>query len=251
MNSNTKVSIITPTFNSENYIVKMLESIISQTYKNWELLITDDCSTDLTCKIIQNYKTKDSRIKLFKLSKNSGAGFARNNSIKSSTGRFIAFCDSDDFWFHNKLEKQIDFMLKENIQLTYSGYQEIDQNGNLGKVRKAIPFISYKHILRNNYIHCFTSIYDSSKLGKMYMPTIRKRQDWLLWINILKKIKFCRGISEPLGYYTIRKNSLSSNKLKLLKHNWNIYRKELNFNFIKSTYFIIQFLLFYLLKKNQ
>ena len=105
------VSIITPTFNSSQFICETIESIINQTYPYWELLITDDCSNDKTIDIIQKYILQDSRIKLFKLDKNSGAGICRNNSIMMATGRFIAFCDSDDCWMPNKLEKQLSFMI--------------------------------------------------------------------------------------------------------------------------------------------
>ena len=160
------VSIITPSHNSSKFIGKMIDSIISQSYVNWELLITDDSSTDNTVEIIKKYTANDSRIKLFQLQENLGAGIARNNSIKFSNGRFIAFCDSDDIWFQNKLELQINFMIETNSELTYSGYREISEDGIPGKIRKAKPVLTYKEILRNNYIHCFTAIYDSLSLGK-------------------------------------------------------------------------------------
>ena len=243
------VSIITPSYNSSRFIGRMIDSIISQSYTNWELVITDDSSIDNTTSIIKKYIAKDSRIKLFQLEENQGAGFARNNSIRFSNGRFIAFCDSDDVWFENKLELQLNFMNKTNTALTYSGYQELFEDGKLGKIRKAKSSINYKEILRNNYIHCFTAMYDSFIIGKVYMPEIRKRQDWLMWIKILKDIKICKGISDSLGYYTIRKDSVSSNKFELLFHNWNIYKNELNFNFLKSSFFIFKFLIFYILKK--
>lgn len=109
------VSIITPSYNSAAYIAEMIESILAQTYTNWELLITDDCSTDDSVKIIESYATKDSRIKLFRLASNSGAGIARNKSIEEARGRYIAFCDSDDLWKPQKLEKQVEFMQKTDM----------------------------------------------------------------------------------------------------------------------------------------
>jgi len=243
------VSIITPTYNSEKFILGTIESIQKQTYINWELLITDDCSTDKTIEIIKDYKQTDKRIKLYKLKTNSGAGLARNNSIRHAAGRFIAFCDSDDRWLPNKLEVQLEYLLNQNAGFTYSSYflhnEEQNKIGEIKGPRK----ISYRQILRNNYIGCLTAIYDTQALGKMFMPDIRKRQDWVLWINIIKKLGTVQGISEPLAIYTVRKNSISSNKFKLVKYNWVIYNKALGFGIISSLLYMIQFLYFYARKK--
>ena len=122
------VSIILPAFNSSRFIDSTIESVRNQTYKYWELLITDDGSTDNTVKIINKHQKKDSRIKLFILKVNSGAGVARNNSIKMANGKYIAFCDSDDLWLPHKLKKQIDFMKINNLFFTYSGFEIIDEN---------------------------------------------------------------------------------------------------------------------------
>lgn len=243
------VTIITPTFNSESTIKKTILSILEQSYQNWELIITDDCSTDNTVNIIKKYQKEDNRIKVFVLKRNSGAGIARNNSISNAQGRFIAFCDSDDTWLPSKLETQINFMRENNIGFSYSGYYVIDEYGkNLGVVR-ARPKILYKHILRNNYIGCLTAIYDTKKLGKQFMSQIRKRQDWVLWIKIIKILGEVKGIEEPLAEYTNRKNSISSNKLGLVKYTWIIYRNELRFSVLKSVFHIFQFLFYYARKK--
>ena len=116
------VSIITPSYNSAEFISETIESIIAQTYTNWELLITDDCSTDNTSEIVNKYIRKDNRVKFFQLPQNSGAGVARNNSIKEAKGRFLAFCDSDDAWYPNKLEKQLSFMLENEYAFTCTSY---------------------------------------------------------------------------------------------------------------------------------
>ena len=189
MNKRPKVSIITPTYNSEEFISETITSIINQTYTNWELLITDDCSSDDTLKIIDFFQKKDNRIKLLRLDTNQGAGVARNNSIKDSKGKFIAFCDSDDQWKPDKLEKQIHFIKANNLVFTYSSYDVTDESGNFIKSINAPKTLTLKNILSNNYVGCLTAIYDSAAIGKQYMPAIRKRQDWVLWINILKVIK--------------------------------------------------------------
>ena len=243
------VSIITPTYNSGQFISELIICIQNQTVQNWELLITDDCSTDNTVSIVRKFIQADGRIKLFQLSKNSGAGAARNNSIKEASGRFIAFCDSDDRWLPNKLEVQLQFLINHKTAFTYSSYLTQDENFiEIGRVN-APEEISYKEILRNNYIGCLTAIYDTQVLGKMFMPDIRKRQDYVLWINIIKRLGKVQGISQPLAIYTVRKNSISSNKFNLVKYNWIVYNKALGFGIIRSLLYMIQFLYFYARKQ--
>lgn len=244
-----KVSIITPTYNSEKFIEKTIQSIINQTYSNWELLITDDNSTDQTINIINNYVMSDKRIKLYKLKNNSGAGLARNNSILKSSGRFISFCDSDDQWKPKKLEKQIKFLINNKLKFTYSSYDVHNENGDFVKKVQALENMTYSILLRNNYIGCLTAIYDKDALGKIYMPALRKRQDWLLWLKILKIIGKTKGMKENLAIYCDRSNSISSNKFRMLKYNWIVYNKGLGFGIFKSIYLLLIFLYYYVKKK--
>ena len=228
----------------------MIESILSQTYTNWELLITDDCSTDNSCSIIQSYADKDSRIKLFKLSTNSGAGVARNESIKHAKGRYIAFCDSDDMWVPEKLHMQIDFMNKKNIQICYSSYYTCDEDGNTTGLVASYKKISYKHILKDDSIGFLTYIYDTKELGKFYLPAIRRRQDWALKIIMLQKCPIAYGIIAPLAYYRIRVGSLSNRKLKLIKYNVQVYKDILKYSTLRALLvFIFKFTPNYILKK--
>ena len=243
------VSIITPTYNSEQYISETINSIISQTYTNWELLITDDCSDDNTVEIVKKFIKRDNRIKLFELKENSGAGVARNNSIKYAKGRYIAFCDSDDKWLPNKLKIQLEFMESENLYFTYSSYYWILEDGKRRGVVTAPLFLTYSMLLRNNYVGCLTAIYNCDKLGKIYMSEIRKRQDWTLWLKIMVSLQYTCGIEEPLAIYRIRPNSVSSNKISLLQITYNIYHKELNMGVIKSIFHLFIYL-FYLVKKK-
>ena len=243
------VSIITPTYNSIQFLNDTIQSLVNQTYTDWELLITDDCSTDKTRDLLKQYSDKDHRIKVFYLEKNSGAGIARNNSIHNASGRFIAFCDSDDQWTPSKLEKQLQFMLEHDLALSYSSYKVIDeQNTEQGEV-VAPQKVTYQTMLRNNYIGCLTAIYDTQKVGKIYMPEIRKRQDWALWLTILKKIPYALGIQENLAIYRDRGKSISSNKLDLIKYNWEIYRKIEQFSTLKAGFYLIQFIFYYIKKK--
>lgn len=206
------VSIITPSYNCENFIACTIEAILKQTYSNWELLITDDCSTDNSIAIIEEYVHKDPRIKLLKLEVNSGAGICRNKSIEAAKGRYIAFCDSDDVWMSQKLEKQLAFMEKKKCALTYSSYMLMNEEGAEKGIVVCRSKLNYHQLKRDNEIGCLTAMYDTEKVGKMYMSSIRKRQDWGLWLEILAKCKVAYGIKEPLAYYRIRKGSISNKK---------------------------------------
>ncbi len=235
------VSVITPSYKSEKFIAQTIESVLAQTYKNWEMIIVDDVSSDNSNKIIEKYINKDSRIKLIKLEINSGPAIARNRAIKEAKGRYIAFLDADDLWKAEKLEKQIDFMNKSNLSFTYSSYDLIDEEDNdLGSF-KTKDKITYDELLKTNSIGCLTAIYDTERLGKIYMPNILKRQDYGLWLKILKKINKTQGIVEPLATYRILKNSVSSNKLKAAKYQWKIYREVENINIFKSLYYFIHY----------
>lgn len=244
------VSIITPSHNSSKFIAKTIESILLQTYTNWELLITDDCSTDNSCKIIESYAQKDKRIKFFRLEKNSGAGVARNHSIKMSQGRFIAFCDSDDRWYGEKLEKQLAFMIKKQCALSYTSYMVCDENDLTTGIVVCNHKIHYKSLKWDDGIGCLTAIYDSFEFGKIYLPDIRKRQDWGLWLKIMKKCKIAYGMKEPLAIYRIHSNSISHNKFALVKYNIAIYKQILKYSSIRAYIaFLFGFLPSYFLKK--
>ena len=244
------VSIITPSYNSSSFITETIEGILKQTYSNWELLITDDCSTDNSIEIINQYVHQDSRIKLLKLDKNSGAGVCRNKSIEAAKGRYIAFCDSDDVWMPQKLEKQLAFMEKMDCALSYSSYMQMDEDGNESGIVVCNKKITFASLKRDCGIGCLTAIYDTQKVGKMYMSSIRKRQDWGLWLEILAKCKVAYGLKEPLAYYRLRNGSISNNKLNLVKHNINVYRTILKFSLLKSyIFFLFVFMPTYTFKK--
>lgn len=245
------VSIITPTHNSEKFVSETISCILDQTYLNWELLITDDCSTDDTCSIVESYVARDSRIKLFRLEKNSGAGEARNNSIEKAQGRFIAFCDSDDLWYPEKLEKQIAFMLGKSISFSYTNYEEISEEGDFLRKVYAPDKVYYKQMLKVDYVGFLTAIYDVQHFGKVYMSPQRKRQDWILLLTILKKVDFGYGLLEILASYRIRENSISSNKFILYKYIWKVYRVSQNFSRIKSSYYLFLYTVSYFYKRSK
>lgn len=237
------VSIITPTYNAEKFITETLKSVQNQTYQNWEMILVDDASTDETVKSISDFAKKDSRIKLFKLEKNSGNGFARNIALEKAVGKYIAYLDADDLWFPNKLEKQIQFLKENNLHFTFSFYDCIDEEGNSLNRRVEAPInLTYDELFFCNYVGNLAAIYDADYFGKIVIEATQKRQDWRLWLTILKQIQVVKPVPEPLAFYRIRKNSISSSKFKLIKHNFGVYREFHGFNFVFSILLMIRFL---------
>lgn len=236
------VSIITPTYNCGRFIEETIKSVLEQTYENWELLITDDCSTDDTEKIVSRYK--EDRIKYFKLSENAGAAIARNNAMARAQGKYMAFLDSDDLWDKEKLEKQIKFMKENDYVFTCTAYEQIDEDGkSLNK--KVLPRkkVNYNGILLNCPVGNSTVMYDVSRLGKFEVPNIRKRNDDALWLKMLKREKYIYGMNDILMKYRIRKNSISSNKIDLIKYHWYLYREIEHLSVIRSAFHICMWII--------
>ncbi|TRX57398.1 glycosyltransferase family 2 protein [Thalassomonas sp. M1454] len=231
MNQNKPfISIIMATYNSALYVEQSIQSIIKQSYDNWELIITDDCSTDSTPDIIERYSEVYADIHVYKNSKNQGAAISRNRSLAEAKGRFIAFLDSDDIWLPSKLELQLDFMLSKEVIISFTGYELIDENGN--QKNKVIDgndlgLLSYKDLLKKKATFgCSTVLIDSSKTDEIRMPLLRTGQDYATWLSILKKIDFAHHFPLILTQYRITPGSISRNKFKKAKRQWQIYRLE-------------------------
>lgn len=240
---NELVSIITPTFNAEKFIRATIESVLNQSYQNWEMILIDDASTDGTVSIIKEFTQKDNRLKLTELSKNSGNGFARNVALEKATGKYIAYLDADDLWFPIKLENQIKFLKNNNLPFTFSFYDCIDEEGNSLNRRVEAPLkLTYDQLFFCNYVGNLTAIYDADFFGKIVIEATQKRQDWRLWLTILKQIEVTKPVPEILALYRIRKDSISSSKFKLIKHNFGVYRDFHGFNFVFSVLLMMRFL---------
>lgn len=229
------VSVIMPTYNSSKFLAESIDCVLAQTYKNLELIITDDCSTDgKTQEIIRSYAEKDSRVKAYFFKENQGPGCSRNKCIEMAAGRYIAFCDSDDRWLKDKLERQIKFLNEKDGCLTFSSYWECnEQNEKIGIVvaPEKLTLTDLKH---DNKIGCLTALYDTTKFGKYYMPTIRKRQDWALFLTIMKDCKVAYAITEPLAYYRLTPGSVSRSKFKLVKYNAKVYQQVFGYSTLTS-----------------
>jgi len=233
------VSVITPTYNCGKFIAETIESIQAQTYTNWELIIVDDCSTDNTKDVVNSYIKNDSRIKYHCLEKNSGAAIARTKAMQLAEGQYMAFCDSDDLWMSNKLEKQLEFMNENNCAFTCTAYEQIDEDGkSLERVIKTVKKTDYNRLLLDCPVGNSTVMYDVEKMGKFEVPNIRKRNDDALWLQMLKKEKYIWGMQDVLMRYRVRKNSISSNKIQLIKYHWKLYREIEHLSVVRSAFHV-------------
>ncbi|MED1467215.1 teichuronic acid biosynthesis protein TuaG [Bacillus salipaludis] len=229
------ISIITPSYNASKFIEKTINSVLMQTYQNWEMIIVDDCSTDDTPDILNRYAEEDERIRVIFSKENGGAAIARNLALQHAQARYVAFLDSDDCWKPDKLERQLTFMQKNDYAFTFTGYEFISNDGVLlNKYVSAPEKITYEDMLKNTIIGCLTVMIDRRKVGRIQMPNIRTRQDLAMWLAILKKGFNAYGLNENLADYRIGNPSISKNKWKAAKMNWFVYRKIEKLNFLKA-----------------
>lgn len=233
------VSIITPCYNSQDYIEETIQSVLDQTYQHWELIICDDCSTDNSAKIIQSYVATDSRIKYLKTSKSSGSPtLPRNVAIKFAVGKYIAFLDSDDLWYPHKLDRQVEILeSNKNAAIVFSFYEKINESGQRrGRIIKSPDTINYKQLLYGNVIGCLTGMYDTTKVGKILLRQTG-HEDYVMWLSILKHGYIAKNTNDVQAMYRIRSGSISSNKIKVLKWQWEIYRNIENLGLLKSVFY--------------
>lgn len=233
------VSIIMPTYNCGQYIEASVQSVLAQTLKDWELLIVDDCSKDNTQIILEPYLKKYPNIRYHCLEKNSGPAIARTVALKMATGKYVAFLDSDDLWTEKKLEKQIEFMKKSGAKMSATAYRQMDADGrDLHVVSIPPKKTDYRKCIRlSNPIGNLTVMYDREALGDFEVPPIRKRNDFALWLQILKKTDYCYGMQEELAIYRLgRTGSVSHNKLGQARYHWQLYHEIEHHGLIRSSY---------------
>lgn len=243
------VSIITPTYNCGEFIARTINSVQAQTYQNWEMIIVDDRSKDNTRDIVEAYMEKDPRIQYHLLEVNSGAAVARTKAMHLAKGSYIAFLDSDDIWLPDKLERQIKWMNDNGYSFSCTAYEQIDEDDNLlNRTIKTVQKTDYNRLLLDCPVGNSTVIYDVEKMGKFEVPNIRKRNDDALWLQMLKKEKYIWGMQDVLMQYRIRKNSISSNKLKVIKYHWILYREIEHLSVFRSAFHIFWWCLIKFLK---
>lgn len=237
-----------PCFNSAKYIGQAINSVISQSYLDWELLVIDNGSTDNSLDIIKEYSLTDDRIYLYE-EKKKGAASARNKGISMASGQFIAFLDSDDIWEATKLEQTISFMKKKNINLACTSYAPFDSNSlKASNVRVPPPIINRRRLLKTCDIGCSTVVIDVSRfkgrIGDILLPDLPK-EDYAYWFDLIRIYNEpFYGLDKSLTRYRVHLNSISSNKLKQIKLQYNVYRKHLSIGRVKSLMFLFAYILY-------
>ncbi len=219
---NGLVSIIMPSWNTGVFIEESIQSVINQTYTNWELIIVDDCSSDNTDKIVSSFK--DIRIKYFKNKKNYGAALTRNKAIRKAKGEWISFLDSDDLWSSRKLEKMIDFMTNNHYSFAYHEYEKINEQSNPINIYVSGPKVITKRKMYNyGYPGCLTFMYNVNKMGLIQIKDIKKNNDYAILLKLCKKDN-CYLLDECLAKYRIREKSISHDKInKKIKSHYDLF----------------------------
>lgn len=218
------VSIIMPSWNTGRFIAETIQSVIDQTYTNWELLIVDDCSTDNTDDVVASFD--DERIRFFHNEKNLGAALTRNKAMREARGEWIAFLDSDDLWMPEKLEHQIKFMLDNGYDFSYTNYERIDEESNSLNIFVNGPrSVDKRKMYKYDYIGQLTMMYNAKSFGLIQIKDIKKNNDYAIRLQLYKKKGACCHIlNENLAKYRVRKVSISHDKfIKKFKSHYDLF----------------------------
>ncbi|MBM6786706.1 glycosyltransferase family 2 protein [Collinsella tanakaei] len=221
------VSVIMPSYNAERHIVEAIKSVQAQTLPDWELLVSDDCSTDSTRTIVAELAERDDRIRLFEIERNGGAAKARNNSLTHAKGRYVAYLDADDLWYPEKLERQVDFMRERGAAFSCASYEVIGEDGSpLGRTVRMLDECDYMGFLTHNLLQTVGIAVDTEVVDKglLVMPGLKRCEDAATWLQVLKAGFPCLGLPEVLCGYRRVSGSLSSDKFEGAAHIWNLYR---------------------------
>ncbi|KXI22134.1 glycosyltransferase family 2 protein [Photobacterium sanguinicancri] len=250
--NNDLVSIIMPCYNVSKFVRDSIESVFMQTYKNWELILINDCSTDNTLDIIREVAAKDNRVVVLSNLENKGGAISRNLAVDIAKGRYIAFLDSDDIWRKDKLKIQISFMKRNNFGFTFSDYTPFSESKSSTTLNSIIGprSVSYRRLLHNNVIGCLTVVYDVTFYGKFLFPISKKRHDFALWLQMLKKFDVANNVGIDLAYYRIHSNSLSSNKADAFQSYFNVLHKLEGLSYPRAFSYTVLCSFLTLLKKK-
>ena len=231
------VSIIMAAYNAEKTIELAIESVLNQTYSNFELLVINDCSKDGTAKLVEDFSAKDNRVRLISNEKNSGVSFTRKHGLEEANGSWIAILDSDDAWAPEKLEKQIELQNRTNADLLLTGSAFMDSDGQpIDWCLHAPAEVTYRQLLKQNVLSNSSALVRKELYAKHYAVGDGMHEDFAIWLSILKDGKKAYGVDEPLLIYRIAKSSKSGNKIKAAKMNWNTYR-YVGLNVVEAAYY--------------
>ncbi|WP_373921352.1 glycosyltransferase family 2 protein [Peribacillus muralis] len=235
------VSVITPSYNCSAYIKETIDTVLDQSYPNWEMIIVDDHSQDDSVQVIQSYEAMDSRIRLIPLANNVGAARARNIAIKEARGDYIAFLDSDDLWLPTKLDEQVEFMKSGNLAFSFTSYSLIDEQGHSLAIEvKAPQTVDYKHLIGNTTIGCLTVMLDRKQIKHIEMPDIQP-EDTALWLSLLRNGYQAHGLPKILSKYRIVSNSTSRNKWKAAYRYWKLLRVQEKLNIVEANFYFTKY----------
>ena len=239
---NDLVSVIMPAYNAERYIEESVTSILNQSYRNLELIIVNDCSNDGTLKLIENFSRIDARVVVLNNDANLGCADSRNRALQVAKGEYIAFCDSDDIWIKNKIEKQLNDIKEHNVDMVFTAYEMIDGSGKLIKCRNIKEQITIDNLLRENSVIFSTTFFLRSSVRNIKFNAQWFHEDYVFLLEGLQKgLIFC-GADECLVKYRVHNQGRSFNKIGAAKHRWNIYREFLKLNFWESIYYFFQYI---------
>lgn len=231
-----EVSIITPVYNASLFLKETILSVQNQTFTDWQWLVTDDKSSDDSLAILR--EVNDPRIIIIESETNGGAGRARNKSLEKADGRFITFLDADDCWEPTFLEEMLNFMKQHHAEIAYSNYARCDEHLKpVIQDFKADKVVTFQNLLRTCRLSLLSSVYDSQRVGKEYFPEDSKREDHVMWLNLLKKIPSAKPYPKTLASYRMHPNSLSRKKSKIIKDQYLVYRNHMGFSILRSTYY--------------
>jgi len=236
------VSVIMPCHNGAATLRQAVDSVLAQTFADWELLVIEDTSTDDSVAVIKEYCAKDSRIRLLHTPAPTGKpATPRNVGIEAASGRFIAFLDCDDQWLPGKLEHQLPLFEQQNCAAVFSFYKKMDASGNVRPAVVTSPAsVDFDQLLDGNCIGNLTGIYDTAKVGKVFQKEIH-HEDYLMWLQVLQKGFVARNTGTVEAYYRESGTSVSGSKLKALSWTWTIYRKELGLSLGASVLHFIKY----------
>lgn len=234
------VSVVMPAFNSGATILQSIRSVQAQSFEDWELIVVDDGSRDVTADLVEEVRAQDPRVVFLRSRENLGAWNARNTAIEAARGRYVAFLDSDDLWLPRKLEIQLAHMREHDCALGYSSYSMFYEDGR--ELIFHVPAsVAYRRFLKGSVIGCLTAVYDTRKIGKRYMPVLRKHEDYALWLGILRDGHAARGVDQVLARYRAA-GGMSGNKWSVLPYQWEIYRKNQGLSLVSSAYYFAHYM---------
>ncbi|MBB5224424.1 glycosyltransferase involved in cell wall biosynthesis [Amaricoccus macauensis] len=235
------VSVVTPVWNAAATLAETVASVRAQSLANWEMLLVDDGSTDGSGALAARLAAEEPRIRVLTHATNLGAAAARNHAIREARGRWIAFLDADDLWRPEKLALQVDFMRTRGHPLTFTAYRRIAADGRpLGIVHPPVS-VTRAGLLRGNVIGCLTAIYDTDFFGKAEMPLIARRQDYGLWLDLLRHVSHAHALPQVLADYRVHPGSLSAGKAGAARDTWRFYREHERLPRLAAAWYFAQY----------